>query len=121
MFGRVSCRDLATRASGQNLVFFGAPGVGKGTFAARIAPMLQIPAISTGDIMRAEIKGETELGAKVKVSIYCTCVCFPDQCGVSAVACAETARTGVHRQRPAGTGRARHKYRTLKPLRENTS
>ena len=56
----------AARAShGNRLIFLGAPGVGKGTFAGRIAKMLGVPAISTGDIMRAEIKADTPLGAKV--------------------------------------------------------
>jgi len=53
----------------RKLVFFGAPGVGKGTFAGRIAPELGIPAISTGDIIRAEVKAGTEIGKKVKVSL----------------------------------------------------
>lgn len=50
----------------RRLVFFGAPGVGKGTFAARIAPLLQIPTISTGDILRYEIKHATDLGKQVQ-------------------------------------------------------
>ena len=49
-------------AAGLNLVFLGAPGVGKGTFANKIAPLLNIPAISTGDIIRGEIKAGSALG-----------------------------------------------------------
>ena len=45
---------------------FGAPGVGKGTFAARIAEHTGAVHISTGEIFRANIKNETELGLKVK-------------------------------------------------------
>lgn len=48
------------------LIILGAPGAGKGTQAARIVEQLQIPAISTGDIFRANIKNETELGKQVK-------------------------------------------------------
>jgi len=49
-----------------NLIFFGPPGVGKGTQAARVAKHYGLVHISTGDILRAEIKLETELGLKVK-------------------------------------------------------
>ena len=48
------------------LIIFGAPGVGKGTQAARIAQSAGIPAISTGDIFRDNIKNETALGLEVK-------------------------------------------------------
>ncbi len=48
------------------LVLLGPPGAGKGTQAARLAERLQIPAISTGDIFRANIKGGTELGRTVQ-------------------------------------------------------
>ena len=48
------------------LLILGPPGAGKGTQAARIAEHLGIPAISTGDIFRANIKNETELGLQVK-------------------------------------------------------
>ncbi len=47
-------------------MFLGAPGVGKGTYASRIAPKLGIPAISTGDLVRAEIKKGSEIGKKMK-------------------------------------------------------
>jgi adenylate kinase len=48
------------------LIIFGAPGAGKGTQATRIAESLGIPAISTGDIFRHNIKNETALGLQVK-------------------------------------------------------
>jgi adenylate kinase len=48
------------------LIILGPPGAGKGTQAARIAERFAIPAISTGDIFRANIKNETELGKQVK-------------------------------------------------------
>ena len=47
------------------LIILGPPGAGKGTQAARIADRLGIPAISTGDIFRANIKDQTPLGVKV--------------------------------------------------------
>ncbi len=48
------------------LVILGPPGAGKGTQASRIAEHFGIPAISTGDIFRANIKNETDLGKQVK-------------------------------------------------------
>jgi len=48
------------------LIILGPPGAGKGTQASRIAEHYGIPAISTGDIFRANIKGETPLGLQVK-------------------------------------------------------
>lgn len=51
------------------LLIIGAPGAGKGTQAARIAERYGIPAISTGDIFRANIKAGTELGKRVSAII----------------------------------------------------
>ena len=48
------------------LIILGPPGAGKGTQAAKIASTFGIPAISTGDIFRANIKNETPLGLQVK-------------------------------------------------------
>ncbi|WP_218957626.1 adenylate kinase [Actinomyces faecalis] len=48
------------------MVLLGPPGAGKGTQAARISERLGIPAISTGDIFRANVAGETELGKQAK-------------------------------------------------------
>ena len=48
-----------------NLLIVGPPGAGKGTQAVRIADRYGIPAISTGDIFRANIKEQTALGQKV--------------------------------------------------------
>ena len=48
------------------IVMLGAPGAGKGTQAVNIAKEFGIPHISTGDIFRANIKNETELGMKAK-------------------------------------------------------
>ncbi|MGO1538353.1 MAG: adenylate kinase [Leucobacter sp.] len=51
------------------LLIIGPPGAGKGTQASKIAERYGIPAISTGDIFRANIKGATELGKKVQAVI----------------------------------------------------
>ena len=48
------------------LVLLGPPGAGKGTQAARLAERLGVPAISTGDIFRSNIKNGTELGKRVQ-------------------------------------------------------
>ena len=48
------------------LLIIGPPGAGKGTQAVKIAEALSIPAISTGDIFRKNIKEETELGKEAK-------------------------------------------------------
>jgi len=48
------------------LVLLGPPGAGKGTQAKRLAAHLGVPAISTGDIFRANITQGTELGVRVQ-------------------------------------------------------
>lgn len=48
------------------LVLVGPPGAGKGTQASRLAEIYNVPAISTGDIFRANVKGETALGRKAQ-------------------------------------------------------
>ena len=48
------------------LVLVGPPGAGKGTQAQFLAAHFQIPHISTGDIFRANLKGETPLGLEAK-------------------------------------------------------
>jgi adenylate kinase len=48
------------------VVLLGPPGAGKGTQAQIIAGKLGVPAISTGDIFRANVSGQTELGVQVK-------------------------------------------------------
>jgi adenylate kinase len=49
------------------VVLLGPPGAGKGTQAQIIAGKLGVPAISTGDIFRANVSGQTALGRKAKV------------------------------------------------------
>lgn len=49
-----------------NLILMGAPGAGKGTQAERISAKWNIPAISTGDLLRAAIREGNELGKTAK-------------------------------------------------------
>ena len=52
-----------------DLILMGAPGAGKGTQSAKISEKWGIPAISTGDILRAAIKSGSELGRSAKTYI----------------------------------------------------
>lgn len=49
-----------------NCIFLGPPGAGKGTLAFEVSKRYNVPHISTGDLFRAAIKNQTELGKKVK-------------------------------------------------------
>lgn len=51
------------------LILLGAPGAGKGTQAEVVCDKLNIPAISTGNIIREAVKNGTEMGAKAKTYI----------------------------------------------------
>ncbi len=52
-----------------NLILLGAPGAGKGTQAEVICKALNIPAISTGNMLRAAVKAGTEYGLKAKAAM----------------------------------------------------
>ncbi|MGL5034713.1 MAG: nucleoside monophosphate kinase, partial [Microcystaceae cyanobacterium] len=56
-------------SNSKGLLFLGAPGSGKGTQAQVLAESLQIPHISTGDMLRSAIADQTELGAKAKAYV----------------------------------------------------
>lgn len=64
--GRVLCLYGNEENNIMKIIMLGAPGAGKGTQAKRIAAKYDIPHISTGDIFRANIKNNTELGQKAK-------------------------------------------------------
>ena len=49
-----------------NLILMGLPGAGKGTQAEQIVAKYNIPHISTGDMFRAAMKAETEMGLQAK-------------------------------------------------------
>jgi adenylate kinase len=49
-----------------NIALFGPPGAGKGTQAKELSKHYKIPHISTGDILRANVRDATELGLKAK-------------------------------------------------------
>ncbi|HTR04908.1 MAG TPA: adenylate kinase [Thermoanaerobaculia bacterium] len=51
------------------IVFLGPPGSGKGTQAKLLAERLQVPAISTGDILRAAVKDRTPLGLQAQATM----------------------------------------------------
>ena len=52
-----------------NAIIFGAPGSGKGTYASRLQPKLNVSVIAMGDIFREILKEDTPLGKQVKVYV----------------------------------------------------
>ena len=77
-------------------VFLGPPGVGKGTYASRVADALGIAHISAGDLVREEIKQQTDLGQQVcqfHVSISGNALSISLKC-FKAGSCSRTAAHG---------------------------
>lgn len=61
-----ACDAAVARGDKLNWVFLGAPGVGKGTYSSRVAKLMGVPHIATGDLVRAEIKAGTERGKEMQ-------------------------------------------------------
>ncbi len=55
----------ALQKAKMRFIIFGPPGAGKGTYASMLASKLKIKQISTGDLIREEIKQDTDLGKKI--------------------------------------------------------
>ena len=89
-----------------NIVIFGAPGSGKGTQSARIVEKYGLNHISTGDVLRAEIKNGTELGKTANAYIS-NGQLIPDALMIDILASAGRARTGSVYH--AGFGSARRR------------
>ena len=53
-----------------NIVLFGPPGAGKGTQSENLAKDLNLFKVSTGDLLREEVKNKSSLGIKIKSIIY---------------------------------------------------
>lgn len=68
-----------------NFLIFGPPGSGKGTQSVRLAEKFNLVHLSTGDMLRAEITAETDLGKKMS-SIMATGELVPDEVVIEMIA-----------------------------------
>lgn len=68
-----------------NFLIFGPPGSGKGTQSVRLAEKFNLKHLSTGDMLRAEIKAGTELGKKMS-AIMATGELVPDEVVIEMIA-----------------------------------
>jgi adenylate kinase len=58
--------DTVSAVAALDLILFGPPGAGKGTQAERLQSDFQLPFISTGEMLRANVKDETDLGREAQ-------------------------------------------------------
>jgi adenylate kinase len=59
-------KERLNRGHKLHLIMFGAPGSGKGTHSEKLAQFYGVPHISTGDVLRENVAGKTELGRMVE-------------------------------------------------------
>jgi adenylate kinase len=78
-----------------NLILFGPPGSGKGTQSEKLIAKYGLKHLSTGDILRSEIAGKTELGLKAK-SFMDAGQLVPDAVVIGMVDAAISANKGVN-------------------------
>lgn len=78
-----------------NLVLFGPPGAGKGTQSANIIEKYQLVHLSTGDLLRSEIKDGSELGLKAK-SLMDQGILVPDEVVIGMIENKLTANAGAN-------------------------
>ena len=70
------CAAATAQGGHLNWVFLGAPGVGKGTYASRVAKLMGVPHVSCGDLVRDEIKAATPLAKQVRFMRRVAAVCW---------------------------------------------
>ncbi len=78
-----------------NLVLFGPPGAGKGTQSANIIEKYQLVHLSTGDLLRSEIKAGTELGLKAR-SLMDQGILVPDEVVIGMIENKLKSHTGAN-------------------------
>lgn len=66
----LSVKNSNGRGRNVQWVFLGCPGVGKGTYAARLSNLLGVPHISTGDLVRQELSSHGPLSSQVSLFLF---------------------------------------------------